>query len=251
MGNGVDAGSFDSYEGIRIFIPGAITVGLVAAVDATFDLIAFEFADNEITSLLAALIIGLFFYFVDAPARAAVTKSLQPTGLLQSWGRKPRDVTMLNVYLYILDTAMPAVIRARSLYMGSIFRVGLEAIYLLFLTASGVLLTAATGWSSADDRARSPSASLVDHYVIVALVVTVYVVALRREMLGRKPRQPHRLPHREAIRQKLRRPTQVSVRYDVRPVQFNWLDVGWVVGALCAYGAIIYFDEVGRVPRAV
>src|SRR5690242_14921107 len=118
MAGGVDAASFEFYEGIRIFIPGAVPVGLAAAIGETFHATATDLADKEITAIIAALGVGLLFYFVDAPARAASFKSLQPTELLDSWAVKPQGVSTLNAYLMMLDTDIPASIRARALYMG-------------------------------------------------------------------------------------------------------------------------------------
>jgi hypothetical protein len=179
VAQGVDAASFEFYEGIRIFIPGAATVGLASGVGQTFGIKFLDVAGNEVIGILIALAVGLFFYFVDAPAKAAVTKPLQPTEFMSSWGGRPRTHSTLNVYLLILDTDIPPAIRARALYMGSMFRIGFEVIYLLLVTSCGVLLSS----SFRHANARPMLDLTTERVAFFAATLAVYVFALRRDFI--------------------------------------------------------------------
>jgi hypothetical protein len=140
MAEGIDAASFEFYEGIRIFIPGAIAVGMAGGVGVTFDVKWLDPTGNTLAAVVASLLVGLVFYFVDAPARSAVIRPLQPTEILRSWGVRG-ELSTLNTYLLLLDTEVPPAIRARALYMGSMFRIGFEAIFLLVLGGLAVVLS--------------------------------------------------------------------------------------------------------------
>jgi hypothetical protein len=190
MSQGVDAASFEFYEGIRIFIPGAITVSLLTGVGATFDIASLNFTGREIQALLAALIIGLGFYFVDAPAKAAIIRPLQPTEYLRTWKVRPATHSRLNVYLLMLDTEIPAAIRARALYMGSMYRIGFEAIYLILLSALAVFVVSAARSSGAEPNLVRETA--IHRLVLAGLAVAAWLFALWRDKTGySSPKEEH------------------------------------------------------------
>lgn len=141
MAEGIDAASFEFYEGIRILIPGALTVGLAEGAARTLHADHSGLQLGTFNSFVAALLIGLVFYFVDAPAKAAVFVPLRPTDTLFSWrdARPRKGATTVNTYFVMLDEYIPGPIRARALYMGSMYRVGFEAIYLLILASTAIL----------------------------------------------------------------------------------------------------------------
>jgi hypothetical protein len=247
MAEGVDAASFEFYEGIRIFIPGAITVGLAAGVAATFNIGTINLGDHEIIAIVAALGVGLLFYFVDAPARAAVIRSLQPTELLESWGAKARDFSVLNAYLLMLDTDIPGAIRARALYMGSMFRIGFESIYLLLLTSVGVLLSAAA-WRGQSNHPRPTATSTTDRYVVVSLLLLIYLFAVRRDFINRPPRPPHDRRRLDVVKAKLERQSQTVGKFDVRPIHFSIIDA--IIVALAAAAFLILTWQSRHVAEA-
>jgi hypothetical protein len=255
MSDGVDAASFEFYEGIRIFIPGAITVGIVAAINVTFGLTDVNLTQSGVNAILAALALGLLFYFVDAPAKAASFKSLQPTELLDSWGLKARGVSTLNAYLLMLDTDIPGAIRARALYMGSMYRIGFELIYLLLLSSVGVLLAASTS-DLPRAEGRPADASSLDRYLIVGAVLLTYFVALRRDLISRSPRRPHDLPLRILFIKKLSRQSQRVGPFDVRPIHFSSIDALFVAAAASGFLLLIWrnpegYDELRILPAAL
>jgi hypothetical protein len=184
VASGVDAASFDFYEGVRIFVPGAITLGLVAGVESTFGIRSFYFTEHEVTSVVGALVAGLMFYFTDMPARAAVYKPFQPTSELKSWGKPKGGVGLANLYFVMLDTDVPGPIRARALYMGSMYRIGFEAIYLLLGTSVGVLLGATMTTSRAGLRQQRPP--FADTGVVIAIAIGMILLAMRNERARRK-----------------------------------------------------------------
>lgn len=142
MAEGFDAASFEFYEGIRILIPGALTIALCEGAARTFSDHGAGLGFGTFSLLVISTLVGLVFYFVDAPSKSAVFSPLQPTDTLFEWGIKPKEgMTTLNAYFVMLDTDIPPPIRARALYMGSMFRIGFEAIYLLSLGSLLVLLS--------------------------------------------------------------------------------------------------------------
>ncbi len=128
----VAPGSFDSYEGIRIVIPGLVTF---ATGVATFTTIAPDedlgLASDAFVGLVSALAIGLFLYFWDIPARSAAFNENQPTDYLEREFPDVKPSEILTAYLLLLNTKMPSNTRNRSLYMGSMYRIGLEMILAL------------------------------------------------------------------------------------------------------------------------
>lgn len=134
----IGASSFEFYEGIRIFIPGAATVGLYTGVVNTFALDAPNPANSFVAAAVAALLVGLLLYFIDYPSRGAAYRSGLPDQELKKWGL-PRSLNPLNLYFVLMDTDVPGGIRSRALYMGSMYRIGVELAYLLFVTSICVL----------------------------------------------------------------------------------------------------------------
>src|SRR6266496_2231217 len=184
MADGLDAASFEFYEGIQIILPGALALGLVYVTFRSFTSTGAGIDLNAASAVFAALLLGLLFYFVDAPAKAAVFQPLQPTDLLISWGKRPREgVSTLNAYFVMLDTVIPAPIRARALYMGSMYRIGFEAVYML-LTWGLVILTAPS-WSTMPADTEWASFTW-DMWVTAAVFVSAWVYTARRERRSSK-----------------------------------------------------------------
>lgn len=140
MAEGLDAASFEFYEGIRILIPGFLAVAALDGGAIALDLRPGGFGLGIAEFIIVAILAGLAFYYIDLPAKTAVVKPNMPTTLLMSWGIKPHVGKTINVYFVILDTVIPAPIRARALYMGSMFRIGYESI-VIFYVSSLVILT--------------------------------------------------------------------------------------------------------------
>lgn len=201
MANGIDATSFEFYEGIRIFIPGAVAVGLLAGIGASFNIDALAIQGKELQAIVAALAIGMVFYFLDAPAKAAVTKPLQPTEFLRHWSVKPQGFSTLNAYLLMLDTDIPATIRARALYMGSIFRIGFETIYMLTLVPIAVLLVSLSNRQHV--RLHQSVALDLRRSGLAAIALTSIGFAIWRERKSTSKKEP----------------------YDVQGVVFDWSDI--------------------------
>lgn len=170
----VGTSSFDAYEGIRIFIPGAVAfaLGTFAAGTVAPDL-AGSIRDDAIISLIASLILGLILYYWDLPARSAAALVNQPTAWLEAEYPKSRASELLTVYFEILNTVMPGTIRNRALYMGSMYRIGLELI-LTLATSSAVVI----GFSLMRSLPVSPSLGLTSHrWWAVAALVASFVIA--------------------------------------------------------------------------
>lgn len=125
----VSPSSFDSYEGIRIVIPGlvgfGVGLGAFATVAPSQDL---GIMNNALVGVVAALVLGLFFYYWDIPARSAAYNENQPTDYLEKQFPTVKPFVLLTAYLLLLNTRMPSNTRNRSLYMGSMYRIGVEMI---------------------------------------------------------------------------------------------------------------------------
>ncbi|MCB0908747.1 MAG: hypothetical protein KDB63_16695 [Nocardioidaceae bacterium] len=139
MADGVDATSFEFYEGIRIILPGALTVALADAVVRTASSDGKGLGLDTLPAVIASVLIGLVFYFIDAPTKSTVYRTDQPTATLAEFGTPKDGTTAGNNYFVILDVNMPPGIKARALYMGSMFRIGYEATFLLVVTSAVVL----------------------------------------------------------------------------------------------------------------
>lgn len=154
----IAAGSFDAYEGIRIAIPGALGV---AAASEAYQTICMA-SSNPLTgsagvAIVAALILGLLFYFADIPAKSAAYEKDQPTRRLWEDYRTSglTRAEFINRYFILFDTDMPATIRNRSLYMGSMYRIGVEMILLAGLTTYSVVGAAAADYGQPAQGHRS------------------------------------------------------------------------------------------------
>lgn len=136
----VTPGSFDSYEGIRILIPGLIAF---AAGLTTFMTIApgqdTSAAQDPLVAVVGSITMGLFLYFWDIPARAAAFSEQQPTNYLEKQYPNVPGYELLTIYFLILNGKMPSNTRNRALYMGSMYRIGTEMILFLGGAASIVL----------------------------------------------------------------------------------------------------------------
>lgn len=125
----VSPSSFDSYEGIRIVIPGLVGFGTgVAAFSTVAPDEGLGLVENAFVGLVAALVIGLFLYYWDMPARSAAYNENQPTDYLEEQHPEVKSYELLTAYLLLLNTKMPSNTRNRSLYMGSMYRIGVEMI---------------------------------------------------------------------------------------------------------------------------
>jgi hypothetical protein len=206
MAEGIDASSFEFYEGIRILVPGAITLGLAEGVVRTVSSDGAGLGLSTFESFVASLLIGLVFYFVDAPAKAAVAVPLRPTDTLFSWNVTPRKGTnTVNNYFVMLDQDIPGPIRARALYMGSMYRIGFEAVYLLALVSAALLSLG--NWTSRSLPVavhREPR----EVWLGAAALVFVWLYSLYLDRAERK---------------KKKKPT------DVRSKHFSWWDLLFMV----------------------
>ena len=136
----VNSGAFEFYEGLRILIPGSFVLAIYVAIGNTFGFVSGAAGIDVLPGLVGALFAGLFLFFVDVPSRAAVFAFESPERVLRGWGhRPPPGGNHLNVYYEILDTIFPTGIRSRTYYLGVIYRIGFESIYLLALPAVSVL----------------------------------------------------------------------------------------------------------------
>jgi hypothetical protein len=169
----VGPGSFDAYEGIRIVIPGLLTYGVAVA---TFCTLApsekSSLLGNPLTGVVVALVIGLLLYFLDIPARAAAYVKGQPTDYLNEQFPQIRSGELLTAYFLLLNTRMPANTRNRALYMGSMYRIGVEMILALAIAAAAVFGAALLDYGP-DRSAVSAQA----HRLAAGFLVVVFVLA--------------------------------------------------------------------------
>ncbi|MCM3659990.1 hypothetical protein M3148_03120 [Georgenia satyanarayanai] len=170
------ASSFDSYEGIRIIIPGFVvfTVGFAAYSTVAPGDTGLMTSDALLT-VAAAIVVGLVLYFWDFPAQSAAYLERQPTEHLEQMYPHIQPARLLTSYLLILNTRMPANIRNRSLYMGSMYRIGLETI-LAMAVSSAVVFGASLfdyGSSSEDGIGLARNWCAVSIWFTVALGVVL------------------------------------------------------------------------------
>jgi hypothetical protein len=142
----VNPSSFAPYEGIRILVPGAVAVTLYVGVTSTYGIATASPTSNAFGAVVAALFVGLFLRFVDAPARCASYRTDRlPDRELRRWGVTAGEYGRFpSLYFVMLDTSFPPTIRDRALYTGSMFRIAFESIYMVGLASLGVLTLAAT-----------------------------------------------------------------------------------------------------------
>jgi len=186
-GDAVGPTQFEFYEGIRILLPGAMAVGLAVAIGNTFSLRLPRVKDNPVGLAVLAVLVGLVFYFVDAPSKTAIFMKNLPSDTLRNLRAPARGFSAINLFFVMSDEVLPAGIRARGLYMGSMFRIGLEAIYLLVLCATGVLnlsLSYEAHKVTSIHRPTLPAAILPG--IVIAFLVPVSIELERRRRQGGK-----------------------------------------------------------------
>jgi len=194
----VNPSSFEAYEGIRMLIPGAVVVSLYGGVVATYSLASASPADNALAAVVGALFVGLLLLFVDAPVRSAAYRNgYLPNREIEDWNvdTKPYGGA-LNLYFVMLDTSFPATIRNRGLYMGSIFRIGFESVYLVALTAVGVLLATATFPDLGPARPATTATSVV-LYAAAACPALILAASLYGRLVYRRRRKSDLTPAAE------------------------------------------------------
>ncbi len=192
MPEGVDATSFEFYEGIRILVPGALAVGIADGVARTVSTDGHGLGLGTVQAVVAALAAGLVFYFVDAPSKAAVMAPLQPTSHLAQWELQTKPGTgLLNNYFVMLDVLIPAGIKARALYMGSMFRIGYEAIYMLAFAS--VVMLSLNVWTTSRFNPSTHNVA-VDGWLVGLAVVVIYLTALRRDLGASRRRRSQPVP---------------------------------------------------------
>lgn len=132
----ISSGSFEFYEGLRVLVPGSFVVALYVAIGNTFGFVEGAGAIGALPTILGTLFAGMIFLFIDTPSKAAVFAYESPELVLKSWKNPPPPGgNHLNVYYEVLDTIVSPAIRARTYYLGVIYRIGFETIYLLALPA--------------------------------------------------------------------------------------------------------------------
>jgi hypothetical protein len=183
------AGSFEFYEGIRIVIPGAAIVTMYAAIIAMFHLSAPSPASDALAAISATVGAGLILYFVDAPAKArAFTADEQPHTHLEALGvRRPAAMSTLNFYFVVLDEFVPSPIRARALYMGSMYRIGFELIYICFVSSVAVLSVCLLGVDQPVRNAEKSYLVFGIGAILSLLLVPTAVYLGHRRLRRRKP----------------------------------------------------------------
>lgn len=170
----VGPGSFDAYEGIRIVIPGLLTYGIASVAFRT--VAPSEKAtllENPLTGIVAALAIGLLLYYLDVPARAASYSANQPTDYLKEQYPDIQPGELLTAYLLLLNTRMPSNTRNRALYMGSMYRIGVEMVLTLAIASSVVFGASILTYGPN----REPVSEHATRFSAVALIV-VFVIAV-------------------------------------------------------------------------
>src|SRR3954468_727036 len=122
IGN-VGSDSFDFYEGIRIVLPGGLLVALFEAVVATTTNAGGVLVSQPALAFAATIGMGLLAYFIDVPSRSAIYLRDLPSNYFEE-NYAPHLKDWLNAFFVVSDETMPPGIRARALYMGSMFRIG-------------------------------------------------------------------------------------------------------------------------------
>jgi hypothetical protein len=174
----VNPSSFDAYEGIRIVIPGAIAVSAYTGVAETFSPSGPSPTTNIIGAVVASLLIGLVLLFIDMPRKSAAFRNpLTPHQELFEWKIDPAPYgDALSLYLAMFDVSFPATIRNRALYMGSIFRIGFEGIYIVGITAIAAL-AATAAFPYVGPTRSGTTATRVVLFVVAAAHIVVFLGA--------------------------------------------------------------------------
>jgi hypothetical protein len=171
--------SFDFYEGIRIVLPGGLAAVLTEAVLRTFETPEkLTVSSSLVTALSFGLGAGLLLYFVDVPTKSTAYRVNQPSDVLRGWVEKDDERRLVQFYFMLFDTEVPPEIRARALYMGSIFRIGFEAILLLALFPFGVW-SASGFFREQQIRTHGPLVGVSCCMLILVLVCRGFATVLR------------------------------------------------------------------------
>jgi hypothetical protein len=194
----ISSSAFEFYEGLRVVISGAVAVGLYSAVAGTFGTPAGALGANTLAAIIAGLLVGVFLLFLDVPAKAAVASFEAPVAHIQSWqGVAPSPgASYLNVYFEVLDAEFPAGIRDRTHYLGAIYRIGFEAIY-LSAASLGVLSLAVLFPSVGINRATSEDTTL--RWIFVAGAVLHGAIAVGAIRARYYEHQRKRRPARQRL----------------------------------------------------
>ncbi len=184
--------SFDLYEGIRIIIPGATAVGIGQGISSTISTGDTLLVDSPLGVAFLVVVAGFLLRLVDLPSTSAVYRTGQPEDLIASWasesnrakrGNPPSTRVLRRHVFYLMDVELPPNIRSRSLYQGSIFRIGFEAILMSALSSIGVwLFVVSEGGDEPTDTSNGVPLGLV---ALCALVVGRAFASVRRMKQGR------------------------------------------------------------------
>lgn len=179
----VSSGSFEFYEGLRVLAPGSFVVALYVGIGNTFGFVAGAGGIDALSAILSTLFVGMIFLFIDVPSKAAVFAFESPELVLKTWSnRPPQGGNHLNVYYEVLDTIVPPAIRTRTYYLGVIYRIGFESIYLLALPGLAVLTLSAL-YPEVGKPAASIDASA--SRIILAVAAVFVLVSLIASISGR------------------------------------------------------------------
>jgi hypothetical protein len=136
----VGSGAFEFYDGLRILIPGTFIVALYVAIGDTFGFVSGVGDVKALPAIAGALLTGILLLFLDLPSSAAVFQYESPLNVMRAWVvSPPKGSYLLNVYYEILDSEFPGTIRTRVHYLGVIYRIGFESVYLLAVPAIATL----------------------------------------------------------------------------------------------------------------
>jgi len=198
----ISSSSFEFYEGLRVLVPGGLVVGLYAAVAETFGLGGSVTIGSALVAVLATLAAGFVLLFLDLPARAAVFQYGAPEPHLRSWAdvKPPEGASYLNVYYEILDVEVPPGIRNRIHYLGAIYRIGFESVYLA-AAAVLVLLVAALFPSVGPVRDENSTTTIRWLFGLAALLhVAIVATALWSRYVQHRDKEPSDAPSRRRDR---------------------------------------------------
>lgn len=226
--------SFDFYEGIRILIPGAVAVGLTESILNSVPTFAdFSLLPGVLGGVLLSLSAGLVLYFLDVPIKSAFYNYRQPTDLLAKRTQRVEREVRPGFFL-IFDTEMPPIIRARALYMGSMFRIGFEGILLLGIAQYGIWIY------SAVCRCPEPDSDLSPYQIGVSALLALLVVRLMATAVRQARREA------SAERQDLNRKMILAKLPWALASPFRELGVLWTTILILGTGGILVSMGLGE-----
>lgn len=246
--------SFDSYEGIRIVIPGLILYAAGSAAFATisnrWDLIAMQ---SPVLGLVSALSLGLLLYYCDVPAKSVGYYEGQPTDRLEAKYPDRAPAQVLTAYLGLLNSEMPANIRNRSLYMGSMYRIGFEMV--MSLGASAYTVFGASVFLLGPASRHGPRAPRLTAALFLVLVLVAAIAGAKGDAKrsAARSRPAQRTEQLDDASEKVHRTSADGVRGCFRhdcawfKAEFKMRAVRavYAVGVVCLVGAAI----LGRQPE--